>query len=118
MRNCRGSYSLAGGLPAGAKPGIHSLLSQYIHLCVLVFISKKELLILPFPVRVSVVGTVPPLSALWAKGVVGEDEGTDSLGRASSTSVPRQGEFAPAALICNAWKKASFGSGTKYCRCW
>lgn len=48
--------------------------------------------------RVSVMETVQPLPALWAKGVVEEHEGTDRLG----ISLPRQGEFDPAALIFNA----------------
>lgn len=42
--------------------------------------------------------TVQFFPALWAKGVIGEDEDTDRLG----PSLPRQGKFAPAALIFNA----------------
>ena len=40
------------------------------------------------------------------KGALGEGGGPFRLGRVSSTCVPRQGESASAALICNAWKKS------------
>lgn len=90
-------------------------LSQYIPLHILVFIPRLELLVLPCPGRVPAVGTVQSLPAPGAKRVVGEGEGTARVSRAS---VPWQGELAPEGLISSAWRKASFGSGIKCCRCW